>query len=99
MKKTGSEIEADVYKMVKDSILSSSVNGGVFLDGLRPVNSLKEDIVISFMTGIFDVFHQEGKGDSSRKHQRRIALYLGKLRCEDSVLWYRSDWCDCSDYC
>lgn len=48
MKKTGSEIEADVYKMVKDSILSSSVNGGVFLDGLRPVNSLKEDIVISF---------------------------------------------------
>ena len=61
MKKTGSEIEADVYKMVKDSILSSSVNGGVFLDGLRPVNSLKEDIVISFMTGIFDVFHQEGK--------------------------------------
>lgn len=61
MKKTASEIEADIYKIVKNSILKSAVTGDVFLDGLRPENSNKEDIIVSFMTGIFDVFHQEGK--------------------------------------
>lgn len=61
MKKTASEIEADIYKIVQNSILKSAVTGGVFLDGLRPENSNKEDIIISFMTGIFDIFHQEGK--------------------------------------
>lgn len=61
MRKTASEIEADIYKIVKNSILASAVTGGVFLDGLRPENSDKEDVIVSFMTGIFDIFHQEGK--------------------------------------
>ncbi|MDO5106027.1 hypothetical protein [Capnocytophaga sp.] len=61
MKKTASEIEADIYKIVKNSILKSAVSGDVFLDGLRPENSDKEDVIVSFMTGIFDIFHQEGK--------------------------------------
>lgn len=61
MKKTASEIEADIYKIIKESSLLSVVSGSVYLDGLRPENSNEEDIIISFMTGVFDIFHQEGK--------------------------------------
>lgn len=61
MKKTASEITADFYKFIKESDLAKAVNGGVYLDGLRPANSQKEDIIIAFMTGLFDVFDQTGK--------------------------------------
>lgn len=61
MKKTANEIEADIYQLVKGSYIATAINGGVYRDELRPVNSQKEDAVISFMTGAFDTFRQEGK--------------------------------------
>lgn len=52
MRKTGLQIEKDIYKMVRDSQLASAVSGKVYRDGTRPINSLKEDIIVSFMTGL-----------------------------------------------
>ncbi|GIZ15499.1 hypothetical protein [Capnocytophaga catalasegens] len=61
MKKTASEIEADIYKLIKNSFISRFIKGDVYREGLRPANSQKEDVIVSFLTGIFDTFSQEGK--------------------------------------
>lgn len=52
MRKTGLQVEADIFNIIKDSPLKSAVNGDVYRDGMRPLNSNKEDIVVSFMTGL-----------------------------------------------
>ena len=52
MRKTASQVEADIYTLVKTSALKSAVNGDVYRAGMRPLNSKKEDIVVSFMTGL-----------------------------------------------
>ena len=51
MKKTASQIEADIYKYFKDKI-NSLINGQTYRLGVRPLNSQKEDCVISFLTGL-----------------------------------------------
>lgn len=61
MRKTASEIEADIYQIIGESGLKNKINGSIYRDGLRPFDSQKEDIVISFLTAIEDVFYQEGK--------------------------------------
>lgn len=52
MKKTGSQIEKDVYNLVKVSPLAAAVNGSVFRDGMRTPNSSAEDIVVIFITAL-----------------------------------------------
>lgn len=52
MRKTGLQVEADIFGFIKGSPLATAVNGGVYRDGMRPVGSKKEDIVVSFMTGL-----------------------------------------------
>ncbi|MEB3074994.1 hypothetical protein [Capnocytophaga gingivalis] len=51
MKKTASQIEADLYKYFKDKI-NPLINGQTYRSGVRPLNSQKEDCVISFLTGL-----------------------------------------------
>ena len=51
MKKTASQIEADLYKYLKDKI-NPLINGQTYRNGVRPLNSQKEDCVISFLTGL-----------------------------------------------
>lgn len=51
MKKTASQIEADLYKYFKDKI-DPLINGQTYRNGVRPLNSQKEDCVISFLTGL-----------------------------------------------
>lgn len=51
MKKTASQIEADIYKYFKDKI-NPLINGQTYRNGVRPLNSQKEDCVISFLTGL-----------------------------------------------
>ena len=46
--KTGSEIESDFYKAVKDTELAKEVNGDVYRSDFRPRDSQKEDIVVRF---------------------------------------------------
>lgn len=51
MKKTASQIEADLYKYFKGKI-DHLINGQTYRNGVRPLNSQKEDCVISFLTGL-----------------------------------------------
>ncbi len=55
MKKTGSEIEYEVFKLFKDEI-QAFIQGDVYLRGTRPLKEntedLTEDAIISFMTGL-----------------------------------------------
>lgn len=51
MKKTASQIEADLYKYFKDKI-NPLIDGQTYRNGVRPLNSQKEDCVISFLTGL-----------------------------------------------
>lgn len=51
MKKTASQIEADIYKYFKDKI-NALINGQTYRNGVRSLNSQKEDCVISFLTGL-----------------------------------------------
>ena len=51
MKKTASQIEADLYKYFKDKI-NPLINGQTYRNGVRPLNSQKEDCVIAFLTGL-----------------------------------------------
>ena len=51
MKKTASQIESDLYKYLKDKI-NPLINGQTYRNGVRPLNSQKEDCVISFLTGL-----------------------------------------------
>ncbi len=53
MRKTGSEIEIDIYNFLKDEI-QAKIKGKVYLQGSRPIDADTEDCVISFMTGIDD---------------------------------------------
>ncbi len=52
MRKTGSEIESDVYAIINASQLKTAIGGLTYKEGLRPINSKAEDAVVSFMTGL-----------------------------------------------
>ena len=52
MKKTGSEIEQDVFDIIKATILADEIDGSIYKEGLRPLNSKNEDVLILFMAGI-----------------------------------------------
>jgi uncharacterized membrane protein YfbV (UPF0208 family) len=50
--RTAAQISADFYKVLKGSSLAGQLNGGVYYEGLRPVNSTLEDATIVFTQGI-----------------------------------------------
>ncbi len=59
MKKTGEEIELDVFKLIKSSSIATEIGGDVYRSGMRPYNSNDEDCVVGFLTGL-DGQIQEG---------------------------------------
>jgi hypothetical protein len=52
MMKTAKEIQGDVMQLLKANSLSSMISGGVYRQGLRPRDSVLEDAVVIFTTGI-----------------------------------------------
>ena len=50
MKKTGAEIEKDIYQLIAAEI-KTKINGEVYNSAGRPTDSQKEDAVVIFMTG------------------------------------------------
>ena len=52
MRKTGSEIESDVFNIINASQLKVLIAGKVYKEGMRPLNAKTEDAIISFMTGL-----------------------------------------------
>ena len=54
MKKTGSQVITDILKRVNSSPELNGIKGDVYKAGQRPLNSLKEDIVINFLSGTVD---------------------------------------------
>lgn len=52
MKKTGSEIEGDVFTILKNSALSTTIRGGLYRNGMRPNNADSEDAIVTFITGL-----------------------------------------------
>lgn len=59
MAKTGSQIQGDVYALLRGSSLSQLISGDVYRKGYRPRDSRKEDAVVIFTGGFADEI-QEG---------------------------------------
>lgn len=49
--KTSRQIQGDIYRMLKDSILVENLSGKVYRGGTRPRDSRLEDAVVIFTTG------------------------------------------------
>ncbi len=54
MAKTGKQIQGDIRRMLAGSKLAEAVSGGIYRNGYRPRDSRKEDIIVTFTTGIPD---------------------------------------------
>lgn len=52
MKKTGSQIERIMYRLLKESGIPTKLDGSIYRDGTRPSNSKKEDTVVIFITAL-----------------------------------------------
>lgn len=54
MAKTSKQIQTDIYRLIKDSILSLEISGDIYRNGYRPRDSRKEDAVVIFTAGLPD---------------------------------------------
>ena len=52
MRKTGGSVEEDVYTLIKNSSLKTSIQGSLYREGMRPINSVNEDAIVSFLSGL-----------------------------------------------
>ena len=52
MKKTGLQIQDDVYAIIDVSNIKKMIAGKLYKAGMRPINAQSEDAVVSFLTGI-----------------------------------------------
>lgn len=50
MKKFGSDFEQHIYTLIRNG-MKDEISGKVYRSGMRPFNSDKEDIVVSFLAG------------------------------------------------
>ena len=57
--KTGIEIEQHVYSLLRASPIKDLITGRIYLSGMRPINSDKEDTVIIFQAALNGQF-QDG---------------------------------------
>ena len=51
LRKTETEIERDLFRLVKASPLYQEVRGKLYRRGMRPRNATTEDIVVTFISG------------------------------------------------
>lgn len=54
MKKTGSQIEFDVFSILRGSLLATTIKGSIFREGMRPNGAKTEDAIVSFVAGLDD---------------------------------------------
>ena len=59
MTKGASQIESDFYLKLKPS-LKKIIKGEVYRNGMRPINSKKEDAVVTYKSGLYGQF-QDGE--------------------------------------
>lgn len=59
MAKTGKQIQGDIYTLLRNSTISSTISGAVYRNGMRPRDSKLEDAVVIFTAGLPDEI-QEG---------------------------------------
>lgn len=52
MEKTEKQIEKDVFRIIRNSVLKNAIGGIIYREGMRPKNATAEDIVVKFLTGI-----------------------------------------------
>ena len=52
MEKTEKEIEKDVYRIIKASVLKDEIKGSFYRAGMRPKDAMSEDVVVKFHTGL-----------------------------------------------
>lgn len=52
MEKTAKQIEKDVFRIIKSSVLRDNVKGKFYRDGTRPKDASTEDVVVKFQTGV-----------------------------------------------
>jgi hypothetical protein len=52
MMRTGQQVEDDVYEFLAGSPLRSFIGGEVYRFGMRPRDSVQEDAVVKFVTGL-----------------------------------------------
>lgn len=52
MRKTGGEIESDVFAIISQSALKTAITGTIYKEGMRPLSSVAEDAIVAFMTGL-----------------------------------------------
>lgn len=50
--KTGSEIQGDVYRLLRESGIEDRISGKVYRNGMRPRDSSLEDAVVVFTAGV-----------------------------------------------
>ena len=49
--KTSRKVQGDIYRLLRESDLAATITGGIYREGMRPRDSLKEDAVVIFTTG------------------------------------------------
>lgn len=49
---TAKQVEGEVFKLMRNSNLSTAINGNVYREGMRPRDSRKEDAVVNWTAGI-----------------------------------------------
>jgi len=52
LKKSGTQIQSDLFTLLRTSYLASEISGSTYQYGMRPRNSQLEDMDIQFVTGI-----------------------------------------------
>lgn len=50
--KTEKQIERDFFNFVKNSDLATKITGKVYRNGMRPISSDKEDVIVKFLAGL-----------------------------------------------
>lgn len=50
-RKTGGQIESDLFTIINNSALAGAIAGTIYRSGTRPLNAKTEDAVVSFMSG------------------------------------------------
>jgi len=49
---TESQIERDIFRIIKSSTINSMIGGTLYRKGMRPKNAKTEDAVVAFLTGL-----------------------------------------------
>lgn len=49
---TSRQVQGDVYRLLRNSLLAKMITGEVYREGMRPRDSRKEDAVVIFTTGL-----------------------------------------------